>query len=134
MKWKAPSLLIASLVMAALFTDCQDNPYKQGKILYENFCSNCHMDDGSGLEGNIPPLAKADWLKENQDQLACLIRYGVENEMIVNGVTYNNPMAGIPALSAFEITNVINYINHAWGNNYGLAKYEEVNNALENCQ
>jgi mono/diheme cytochrome c family protein len=126
-------MLIASAVMAVFLSDCNDTPYKQGKILYQNFCASCHMEDGSGLAGNIPPLAQTDWVKENQDKMACVIRYGIEGEIKVNGRVYNNPMAGISRLSAFEVTNIINYINHAWGNTYGYAKYEDVKSQLENC-
>ena len=133
MKWKIPSLLASSVLFTLMFSDCQDNPYKQGEILYANYCGNCHMDDGTGLKGNIPPLANADYLKTDQDKLACITRYGMVGEIVVNGETYNNIMPGVPELSAFEITNVINYINHAWGNDYGLAKYEEVKAALEQC-
>lgn len=133
MKWKIPTLLATSLVFVLLFSDCQDNPYKQGKSLYQNYCANCHMDDGSGLEGIIPPLAHADYLKDHQDKLACITRYGMVGAVAVNGETYNNAMPGVPELSPFQITNVINYINHAWGNDYGLAKYEEVKAALEQC-
>ncbi len=113
---------------------CQDNPYQQGQILYQNFCANCHMDDGSGLAGNIPPLAQADYVRENQDKLACIIRYGMEGEIVVNGTSYNNPMEGIPQLTEFEIANVINYINHAWGNDYGYVPMQDIRAALEDCE
>ncbi|MCI5080503.1 MAG: cytochrome c [Saprospiraceae bacterium] len=126
--------LIAAAGMIVLFDSCRGETYEQGRILYENFCANCHMDDGSGLAGNIPPLAKADWVKQSGAEMACVIRYGMEGEIVVNGRTYNQAMAGIPQLSDFEITNVINYINHSWGNDYGVMTLEEVRSALENCK
>lgn len=91
------------------------------------------MEDGSGLEGNIPPLAQADYIKHAPLATACIIRKGMDGEMLVNGVTYNQPMPAVTALSEFEITNVINYINHAWGNDYGVVKLEDVRTALEDC-
>lgn len=115
----------------SLTTSCNENPYKQGAILYTNFCANCHMDDGSGLKGVIPPLANADYVRDNQALLPCIIRNGMKGEVIVNGKSYNQPMVGIDALSDFEITNVINYINHSWGNDYGFCKLEDVRNALK---
>lgn len=120
--------------MTLLLLHCSENPYRQGKILYQNFCANCHMEDGSGLQGLIPPLAGADWIGENQEELPCAIRYGMKGEMIVNGKTYNEYMPGVQRLTDFEITNVINYINHAWGNDYGYMKYEAVKTALEGCK
>lgn len=123
------TLLLAGI---ALF-DCKGNPYKQGKILYENFCANCHMDDGSGLEGNIPPLAGADYVGTAKAEIACIIRHGQEGVIVVNGISYSAPMPAVPELSDFEITNVINYINHAWGNEFGIVKLSEVRAALEAC-
>lgn len=92
------------------------------------------MEDGSGLEGLIPPLAQADWVQQNQDQLACIIRYGMEAEIVVNGKKYKEKMPGVPQLTDFEVTNVINYINSAWGNNYGYVKYETIKGQLEQCE
>ncbi len=112
---------------------CNDNPYKQGKMIYDSQCANCHMDDGSGLKGNIPPLANADYIADDPYLMACIIKHGVEGEVVVNGVTYNQPMAGIEEITDFQITNVINYINNAWGNDYGLAKVQEVRKRLEEC-
>lgn len=114
-------------------SSCQSNPFRQGELLYLNFCANCHMEDGSGLAGNIPPLAGADFLRDHQEELACIIRRGMEGEVVVNGQTYNQPMAAIPELTEFEIANVINYINQAWGNDYGYIKLQTVRDGLEQC-
>ena len=92
------------------------------------------MEDGSGLEGLIPPLAGADYLREQRALIPCIIRYGQQGEIVVNDRTYQQEMPAVPQLSDFEITNVINYINHAWGNDYGVVKYETVRQALENCE
>ena len=125
-----------SILVLCLFylPSCQQNPYKQGAILYENFCANCHMDDGSGLEGVIPPLAQADYVRDNQELLPCIIYKGMEGEIVVNGITYNQPMVGAEVLSDFEITNIINYINHSWGNDYGFQKLEDTRKALSECK
>jgi mono/diheme cytochrome c family protein len=112
---------------------CQSNPFQQGEILYNNFCANCHMEDGAGLTGTIPPLAGADFVRDRQEELACIIRKGMEGEVVVNGVAYNQPMAGIPELTEFEIANVINYINQAWGNDYGYIKLQTIRDGLEKC-
>jgi len=102
--------------------------------LYNANCANCHMQDGSGLAGVIPPMAGADWIAEDPVRQACVIRYGLEEEIVVNGVTYNQPMAGIDKLSKFEITNIINYVNHAWGNDWGYVQLDEVEAALQACE
>lgn len=91
------------------------------------------MEDGSGLGGEIPPLAQADFLEKYADQVACIIYAGIEDTIIVNGKTYNQPMEGIKQLSPVEITNVINYINRAWGNDYGSVTLGEVKENLIPC-
>ena len=91
------------------------------------------MEDGSGLEGLIPPLAGADYLREQRALIPCIIRYGQQGEIVVNDRTYQQEMPAVPQLSDFEITNVINYINHAWGNDYGFVPDNDVEAALEEC-
>ena len=91
------------------------------------------MQDGSGLRGLIPPLANADYLKEHQEDLACIMKYGIKGPMMVNGKEYNTEMAGIPSLNDIQINNIINYINHAWGNDFGDSNVKKVKKALDNC-
>ena len=92
------------------------------------------MEDGTGLGTNIPPLAKADYLEKHQKQLACFIRYGIKDTIIVNGKTYQQAMAGHADLTENEITNIINYIHHAWGNALSPILFVEVTTQLKNCQ
>lgn len=127
-------VLFGMIYLVFTQTACQSEPFKQGKILYTNFCANCHMDDGSGLEGIYPPLANADYIAEDPLKMVCIIRNGMEGEIVVNGKTYNQPMEGIPQLTEFEISNIINYINQAWGNEYGFVKMGNIRTQLENCE
>ena len=113
---------------------CEYKPYSHGEIMYQNFCASCHMDDGSGLTGNIPPLAGADFLKMHPEQLPCIIRYGISDTILVNGVTYSTPMQGVPQLTDAEITNIINYMNQAWGNDYGFVKPTDITRILKECK
>ncbi len=92
------------------------------------------MEGGEGLRGVIPPIAGADYIKNNPIGIACIIRKGMEGEVLVNDTTYNQPMAAIPQLNDVEITNIINYICQAWGNDCGMVKLEEVKQALALCQ
>lgn len=126
--------IVFSLLVVSFLTNCETRKtFWQGEILYHNFCENCHMENGSGLRGLIPPLANADYIKEDPVRMACIIRYGMEGEVVVNDTTYNQAMPGVPQLTDFEVTNVINYINQAWGNDYGYVKFEDVKRALETC-
>lgn len=123
-----------ALALVLVLCNCNSKKYEHGEILYTNFCSSCHMDDGTGLVGNIPPLAGTDYLAKHQDRLACIIRYGIDEEIVVNGKTYSQVMEGIDQLSDAEITNVINYINTAWGNQLPFVPITEVQKGLKNCK
>lgn len=92
------------------------------------------MDNGSGLEGLIPPVVGSDFVRDKVAETACVIRYGWEGPMVVNGQTYQQPMPASPQLSDFEITNIINYMRTAWSNDYGFVKLETVRQALEACE
>jgi mono/diheme cytochrome c family protein len=122
------------LLLIAFLWQCQSyNVYQQGELLYLNKCANCHMEDGSGLKGLIPPLAKADYFRDNPAKIVCIIRKGLEGPVVVNGKTYNQKMAAIPELSDIEIANIINYVSHTWENNLGYTKMTTVQAALEKC-
>jgi len=124
---------IVSFIFSLFLTNCETETYRQGRILYENFCASCHMEDGTGLKGVIPPLAGADYVRDHQLELPCIIRVGMKGELVVNGVTYNSVMKGEHKLSHFEITNIINYVNQAWGNDFGIIKFDAVQEELEKC-
>ncbi len=132
MNWTI-KLAFLSIFGTVVFFSCQQEPYRQGKNLYAIHCENCHMADGTGLGGNIPPLAKSDYLAQNQALISCIIKYGQEGKIVVNGTTYEEPMPGVESLSEFQIANIINYINHAWGNDYGFVKLEDIREQIENC-
>ncbi len=124
---------LAAAFAVGIHGACDQHPYPQGQAIYEYKCGNCHMNDGAGLVGNIPPLAGADWLVEQRDQLACTIRYGMEGTMKVNGLSYNGVMQGFPDLTDTELTNVANYILTAWGNNLEPLKANQVGDMLKEC-
>jgi len=98
---------------------CGKTNNQQGHALYDQHCANCHMEEGEGLRSLIPPLAGADYLAENPKAVVRGIRYGMAGPLQVNGVTYSEAMPGNEELSEFQIVNIVNYINQAWGNDYG---------------
>lgn len=124
--------LFLAIIIAAI--SCGKTDYRQGKALFTQHCANCHFDTGKGLGVLIPPLANSDWLKNNQNQLACIIRNGLEGEIVVNDTTYNQVMPGNINLTEFQITNLINYINHAWGNDNGIVILGDIRSDLEGCE
>lgn len=91
------------------------------------------MPDGAGLKSLIPTLVKADYLLDNPLKTACIIRYGIEDTLIVNGNQYTQAMAAVPVLSDFEIANIMNYIHSSWGNDMPFVTLAQVKEALDSC-
>ena len=108
--------IVLATGLSSLFylQSCGDNPYQQGKVIYDYHCANCHLGSGEGIGQLIPPLKDADYLKAHWAELPCIIRHGLSDTILVNGVQYDGNMAGIKDLGAVELSNLINYMNHEW--------------------
>lgn len=99
---------------------------KRGNAVYSDFCINCHLPNGEGVQNIYPPLANSDYLKANRRTIIKGLKYGLKGEITVNGLQYNKYMPPM-GLSANEISDVMNYTNHSWGNKYGkIVTTEEV--------
>lgn len=107
--------------------------YRLGKTLYMTHCSNCHQPDGKGLGQLYPPLAKSDYLMKDPVKTVCIIKNGLEGEIIVNGKTYNQPMPAHDNLTNIEIAEIITYISNSWGNQSGLHDVNTIEKASAEC-
>ncbi|MFT4685799.1 MAG: cytochrome c553 [Bdellovibrionota bacterium] len=110
-------LLFVSLIFLPFA--CGKTEHLQGESLYLQNCSGCHFESGQGLRQLMPPLAGSDYLEKYPELVVRGIRRGMLGEMVVNGKVYNHEMPGNKELSDFQIVNIMNYINQAWGNDYG---------------
>ena len=106
--------LIILLSTSSLAQQSSGDSYMRGQMLYVDFCVRCHLPDGTGETGLIPPLANADFLQDIQATVQS-IKYGIHGPITVNGVIYNNTMAPM-GLGNDEIADVTNYILNSWGN------------------
>ncbi len=126
--------ILLPLLLSVVLLSCEQQPYQMGERLYKTHCANCHMDQGEGLGALIPPLAGSDYLVGNRDKLACMVRYGLKDTIIVNGKTYAEEMVGNENLSDIQITNVVNYVLQSWGNNQPPLTFEVVQKSLQSCK
>ena len=122
-----------SIALVCFLGSCEQETYMQGKRLYEAHCQNCHAEDGVGLSKLIPPLAKSDYLRDHQSKITCIIRNGQNEKIVVNGIEYQQEMPG-KKFTEVQVTNIINYINHAWGNDFGVTTLQKVTNEIRNCK
>ena len=107
--------------------------YRQGQQLYTTHCSNCHQTNGSGLARVIPPLDTSDYMENNFESVACLIRYGIAEPITVNGIEFVQPMPGIPTLTDLEIAVILTYIYNTWSHDRGLIDVTTVTKTLNGC-
>ncbi|MBL0742395.1 c-type cytochrome [Chryseolinea lacunae] len=96
----------------------------RGKEIYAAQCITCHMEQGEGMEGAFPPLAKSNYLA-NRDRLIKIIVKGVRGPMTVNGVAYDGEMVGF-TLTDEQTSDVINYIRNSWGNKHAAVTPGEI--------
>jgi mono/diheme cytochrome c family protein len=102
---------------------------ERGKSVYAAQCMSCHMQEGEGLEGVFPPLAKSSHLA-SKEKLVKIILKGMRGTINVAGKEYNGEMAGI-MLSDEETADVINFIRNSFGNKAPAVKPNEIQSALK---
>ena len=109
-------ILSISLLSYILFQDKElEESINRGAEIYSDFCINCHMANGEGVEKTFPPLAKSDFLLNKREESIRGVKYGQQGYILVNGVAYNNIMPPM-GLEDEEIADVMNYILNSWGN------------------
>jgi mono/diheme cytochrome c family protein len=83
-----------------------------GVEIYLNHCASCHMRNGEGVAGEVPPL------KGN----GAVTAQGPENviRVVLQGVLARDDYRMMPALGADmtdqQIADVVNYVRNSWGN------------------
>jgi len=111
----------------------QDMYYTNGRDLYIAYCQNCHGAKGEGLAKLAPPLTDTTFLKQNKDKLACWIRNGVSEPMVVAGETYDGKMPD-HNFANIDIAQIIVYITNSFGNKQGSYNQQQVATDLSNCK
>lgn len=110
-----------------------DRYYSSGSLIYQTQCQNCHGANGEGLQELIPPLTDSIYLKNNKNQLACSIKYGLKGKLTIAGRQFEGAM---PAndLSPMDLAKVITYVTNSFGNKAGLVNITETQANLNNCK
>jgi len=131
--------IVLFLLVSFIFLSCSTKSakfqqyYAQGQALYEKNCSNCHQKNGKGLGLVYPPLASSDYFEKNFNISLCLMKYGKQGDIIVNGKSFNKLMPGVPSLTELEIAEIATYIKNSWGSQNGIVEINQVTSALNEC-
>lgn len=80
-----------------------------------------------------PPLTDSVFLKTNKKRLACFIKNGANESLIINGKEYKEKMPAFPELADIDVAQVMVYITNSFGNKQGFVPYSEVSKDLQNC-
>jgi cytochrome c551 len=107
--------------------------FVEGEKLYQANCSNCHQKNGKGLGLVYPPLAPSDYMDTNPEDVLCIIKRGINRELLVNGNRFNQAMPGVPSLTELEIAEIATYIYNSWGHEKGIIEVPAVTKALAKC-
>lgn len=88
-----------------------------GARTYRALCAACHLPDGRGMAGVIPPLAGADYMLTDRERAVRTVLHGLTGPITVNGVAYNNVMPPLDAvLNDQQAADVLTYVFNTWGN------------------
>lgn len=120
-------LIVLIVISIAVCFSCQQEKYTQGKRIYKALCSNCHMDDGNGLGQMYPSLQKSVYLHDKMNDLTCLIRTGRQSSHLSTVV-----MPGFTNLREAEMSNLINYLSHEWGDQ-SILPITSIREQIESC-
>lgn len=99
---------------------------ERGKRVYMQTCFVCHQPNGEGIVGQIPPLAKSDFLMADKDRSIRYVLHGASGEIEVNGKKYNGIMAPMNYLSDEDVANVLTYVRNGLGNSGDAVSISEV--------
>ena len=127
MRNAAVGLLFLLLSIVFFFEACQteqeinyERYYTNGKQVYELHCENCHGKAGEGLAKLYPALTDSAFLITNRDKLYSIVKYGLNEPVVINGVKFTRPMPAHSDLADIDIKAVITYITNSFGNKQGL--------------
>ncbi len=108
----------------------QGSSAERGKRLFSN-CMTCHQANGRGQPPVYPPLRGSPYALGEPGRLIRIVLHGLEGEVEVEGVRYNQAMQ-VPALATDDdIAAVLTYVRSAWGNNASPIDSEMVRTVRE---
>jgi len=119
-------------------TSAEQKAYDLGKEVFNRdaHCATCHQPDGKGIENTYPPLAKSEWLDDDERVIKIVLK-GLYGPLKFQGKEYGPaknapPMIGFgPLATDEEIAAAISYVHQSFGNDLDFVKPEEVKRIRE---
>ncbi len=120
--------LVTSITIALFAQTRQSVPravLERGQFVYEATCLACHQANGSGIPFLNPPL-KGKYIDGDKSALINVVLKGLNEEIEIDGVNYNNPMPSFAQLADQEIADVLTYVRNSFGNKGALISAGQV--------
>jgi len=119
-------------------TAAEEKVFKLGREIYfrDAHCATCHQADGKGIPNIYPPLAKSNWI-DDDERLTKILLKGLWGQITVNGQHFD-PTKGVPPMMGFggmlnddEAAAVLSYVRLSFGNNGKLVSPATVKKVRE---
>ena len=62
------------------------------------------------------------------------MKYGMKNEITVNGNSYHQRMPGVASLTELELAEIATFIYNSWDHQRGLVDVKEMGPLLDSCK
>ena len=96
-------------------TSVKEHP---GKVVFMNYCADCHQADGTGVQGLHPPLGPGSWVGKDPKELIAILMKGLNGKIEVAGEFYNDFMPSQAQLTDEEMADVLSYVRSSFGNSF----------------
>ena len=111
-------------------TPAERGRFARGEQLYHN-CVACHMKDGRGSPGQVPPLAGSLRVLGSPDPLVRILLHGLVGELEAGGQTYRGQMPATTITGDDDLASILTYIRGSFGNNAPPVHPEDVTRVRE---
>jgi len=113
-------LIVYSLILTGICSFLKqektlEDSIQAGSEIYQDFCVQCHLQNGEGVSGVFPPLKNSDYLLNDVNRSIVAVKKGLSGKIEVNGEAYDGLMTA-QGLTNEEVADVMNYILNSWGN------------------
>jgi hypothetical protein len=73
-------------------------------------------------------------MEKNFGSVICGMKYGMKNEITVNGQSYHQRMPGVASLTVLELAEIATYIYNSWDHQWGMIDVKEMGTLLDSCK
>ncbi|MFO0831040.1 MAG: cytochrome c [Phycisphaerales bacterium] len=100
--------------------------YARGQKLFQGVCTLCHMEQGEGQPGMVPPLHGAPIATGDGGAFVRILLHGMEGPVEVKGTRYEGIMPPATFSSDEDLAAVMTFVRNSWGNAAGPVSPEDV--------